>query len=84
MPRANGSPTLAPRRPSPLVRNPARGTDDALRGTAFFVIPLIVLAVYSVSKFDLLTFQVQSGFTLENYREIVQRHLRRCVSFAHS
>jgi len=36
----------------------------------FFVIPLIVLAIYSVSKFDLLTFQVQSGFTLENYREL--------------
>lgn len=36
----------------------------------FFVAPLVVLAVYSVMKFDLLTFQVRSGFTLENYREM--------------
>lgn len=36
----------------------------------FFVAPLILLAVYSVMKFDLLTFQVRAGFTLENYREM--------------
>ncbi|MBM4575728.1 ABC transporter permease subunit [Rhodococcus hoagii] len=36
----------------------------------FFIAPLVLLAVYSVMKFDLLTFQVRSGFTLENYREL--------------
>lgn len=37
----------------------------------FFVAPLVLLAVYSVSEFDLLTFDVRLAFTLENYREMV-------------
>ncbi|WP_244928976.1 ABC transporter permease [Nocardioides sp. W7] len=37
---------------------------------AFFVAPLVLLAVYSVSEFDLLTFEVRPGFSLDNYREM--------------
>jgi len=36
----------------------------------FFVAPIVLLAVYSVSEFDLITFEVQRAFTLENYSSI--------------
>lgn len=36
----------------------------------FFVAPIVLLAIYSVSEFDLITFEVQPGFTLENYNSM--------------
>ena len=37
---------------------------------AFFVAPLALLALYSVGQFDIITFEVNWGWTLESYRRI--------------
>jgi spermidine/putrescine transport system permease protein len=75
--RAEGTPPSPrlPRQSNALRRG--RGWSGILLATpmtvyvvAFFVVPLAFLVVYSVSKFDLLTFEVQSGFTLQNYSEL--------------
>lgn len=36
----------------------------------FFVAPLVMLIVYSVSEFDMLTLTTQAGFTFENYLSV--------------
>jgi ABC-type spermidine/putrescine transport system permease subunit I len=39
----------------------------------FFVVPLILLVVYSLGQIDVLTFQVSFGWTFDNYTELADK-----------
>ncbi|ROO86259.1 spermidine/putrescine transport system permease protein [Actinocorallia herbida] len=63
--RRRGGPRLQAWRARLLI------TPMSLYVVLFFVAPLILLLVYSLGRIDVLTFEVSFGWTLDNYRALV-------------